>query len=101
MRVSKPYELARFVLDNPDEWLLDRIRISMGLEPESLQGQEYIETHDKLDYKLISYVPVKPRVPLYIIYNTLWPDAAGVMQTWPDVYGYDDVIWKHLQPYVR
>ena len=101
VRVSKPFELARFVLDSPDEWLLDRIRISMGLEPESLQGQEYIETHDKLDYKLISYVPVKPRVPLYIIYNTLWPDAAGVMQTWPDVYGYDNVIWKHLQPYVR
>lgn len=101
VRVSKPFELARFVLDSPDEWLLDRIRISMGMEPESPQGQEYVESHGKDNTKLIGYVPVKPRVPLYILYYTLWPDAAGMMQTWPDVYGYDDVIWKNLQPYMR
>ena len=101
VRVSKPFELARFVLDSPDEWLLDRIRISMGMEPESLQGQEYVESHGRGGKQLIGYVPVKPRVPLYILYYTLWPDAAGMMQTWPDVYGYDDVIWKNLQPYMR
>ena len=100
VRVSKPFELANFVLDNPDEWLLDRIRISMGLSPETERGIDYVSKHHEADHKLISYVPVKPRVPLYIIYNTLWPDADGVLQTWPDVYGYDDVIWKHLQPYL-
>ena len=100
VRVSKPFELAHFVLDNPDEWLLDRIRISMGLSPETEQGIDYVSNHHEEDHKLISYVPVKPRVPLYIIYHTLWPDADGVLQTWPDVYGYDDVIWNHLQPYL-
>lgn len=100
VRVSKPFELAIFMLDNPDEWLLDRIRISMGLSPETEQGIDYIANHHEEDHKLISFVPIKPRVPLYIIYNTLWPDADGVLQTWPDVYGYDDVIWKHLQPYL-
>lgn len=100
VRVSSPFELANFVLDNPDEWLLDRIRISMGLAPETERGIDYVGKHREDDRKLIGYVPVKPRVPLYIIYNTLWPDADGMLQTWPDVYGYDDVIWKHLQPYL-
>jgi murein L,D-transpeptidase YcbB/YkuD len=100
VRVSKPYELARFVLDNPDEWLLDRIAISMGLPPQTDRGREYVESHPNQMHKLIGYVPVKPRVPLYIIYYTLWPDASGILQTWPDVYGYDEVIWRHLQHYI-
>ena len=98
VRVSKPFDLAQFVLDNPDEWLLDRIRISMDLPPMSEQGREYVATHGSDNKKLISYVPVKPRVPIYILYYTLWPDADGILQTWPDVYGYDDVMWKQLKP---
>ena len=69
----------------------------MGLPPEGEQGREYMATHDGTDHKLIGYVPVKPRVPIYILYYTLWPDADGILQTWPDVYGYDDVMWKQLK----
>ena len=102
VRVAKPFELAEFLLDDPDEWLLDRIRISMGLKAATERGQKYLETHPgDEDHKLIGYVPVKPRVPLYIIYYTLWTDENGVLQTWPDVYGYDNVIWNQLQPYVN
>ena len=97
VRVSKPFDLARFVLDEPDEWLLDRIRISMDLPPVGERGMEYVATHGSSNQKLIGYVPVKPRVPIYILYYTLWPDADGILQTWPDVYGYDDVMWKQLK----
>lgn len=100
VRVSKPFDLARFVLDEPDEWLLERIRISMGLAPQTERGEEYVANHKDEDNKLIGYVPVKPRVPLYILYYTLWPDADGILQTWPDVYGYDEALWKKLQNYV-
>ncbi|SFW36140.1 L,D-transpeptidase catalytic domain [Prevotellaceae bacterium HUN156] len=101
VRVEKPYELAVFVLDQPDEWLLDRIRISMGLSAMTDRGRQYLRTHrTDEDHKLIGYVPVKPHVPLYIIYYTLWPDEQGILQTWPDVYGYDRVILQHLQPYL-
>lgn len=102
VRVAKPFELARFVLDSPDEWLLDRIRIAMGLTPETLQGMEYVDSHPEVEdrNKIISYVSVKPRVPLYIIYSTLWPDEYGNFQTWPDVYGYDQVVWNHLSTYM-
>ena len=103
VRVSKPFDLANFVLDNPDEWLLDRIRIGMGLQAETDQGRRWLQAHPEKDdlKKLIGYVGVKPHVPLYIIYNTMWPDESGVWREWPDVYGYDDVIWKHLQPYLQ
>lgn len=102
VRVSKPFDLAQFVLDSPDEWLLDRIRIAMGIPAETERGIDYESNHPESDErnKLISYVSVKPRVPLYIIYYTLWPDESGMMQTWPDVYGYDDVVWNSLKPYM-
>ena len=101
VRVERPFELAHFVLDEPDEWLLDRIRISMGLKPASERGMKYLRAHqDEEDHKLIGYVPVKPHVPLYIIYYTLWPDETGALQTWPDVYGYDRVVIETLKPYL-
>ena len=101
VRVARPFELAHFVLDQPDEWLLDRIRISMGLKAETDRGRQYLRTHqDEEDHKLIGYVPVKPHVPLYIIYYTLWPDENGALQTWPDIYGYDKVVLEHLKPYL-
>ena len=101
VRVERPFELAHYVLDQPDEWLLDRIRISMGLRPATDRGRKYLRTHqDEEDHKLIGYVPVKPHVPLYIIYFTLWPDETGTLQTWPDIYGYDRVVMDHLKPYL-
>jgi murein L,D-transpeptidase YcbB/YkuD len=102
VRVAKPFELAHFVLDNPDEWLLERIRIAMELKPETEQGKNYVATHDEEERKkLIGYVPVKPRVPLYIIYYTMWPNHERTLQEWPDVYGYDKVLWTNLQPMMR
>ena len=103
VRVSKPFELADFVLDNPDEWLLDRIRLGMGKQPQTDQGRQWLRAHpDKDDVKkLIGHVGVTPHVPLYIIYYTMWPDESGVWREWPDVYGYDDVIWKQMQPYLQ
>ncbi len=102
VRVSRPFELARFMLEDPDEWLLDRIRIAMGLTAESVQGMEYEQQHPETEERnqLIGNVPVKPRVPIFIIYYTLWPDTTGELQTWPDVYGFDKVLWEHLKPYV-
>ena len=103
VRVSRPFDLAHFVLGNPDAWLLDKIRIGMGITPVTSQGSQYVSSHPNVDdrNKIIGYVSVNPRVPLYIIYNTLWQDASGQMKKWPDVYGYDAVIWRNLQPYVQ
>ena len=103
MRVSKPFELAEFVLEAPDDWLLDRIRIAMDKTAQTDRGRQYVSSHpdEKERQKVIGYVPVKPHVPLYIIYNTLWYDQDDVLQSWPDVYGYDKVLWQNLQTYTE
>ena len=72
------------------------------------QGRDYIRTHQqeengtgrKLPFKLISYMPVKPHVPLYIIYYTIYPDEYGRVTNYPDVYGYDNLVWNHLKKYL-
>ena len=102
VRVSRPFELAEFLLDNPDEWLLDRIRISMAMYPKTQRGRKYWNEHpDEEDRKLINTQYVTPSIPLYIIYNTMWYDEAGALKTYRDVYGYDQVLWENLQPYLK
>lgn len=101
VRVERPFDLAKFVLNAPDEWLLDRMRISMGMPPITERGINYLRTHRDEENKLVSWVPVNPHVPLYIIYYTRDPDAQGNLQTYPDVYGFDRVIWQYLQPYMK
>lgn len=97
VRVERPFDLACFLLDEPDEWLLDRLRISMGLAPKTERGIKYMENATD-NPRLLGSLDVPTRVPLYIGYYTLYPDASGQLQTWPDVYSYDAVIWRELKP---
>jgi hypothetical protein len=106
--VQRPFDLAHFLLGDIDDWTLDKIRISMDIPPVTTQGIEYIRTHQqeenedgrKLPRKLIGYMPVKPNVPIYITYYTIYPDEYGVVRNYPDVYGYDQQIWNHLKKYI-
>jgi murein L,D-transpeptidase YcbB/YkuD len=108
VRVQRPFDLAHFLLGDIDDWTLDKIRISMDIPPVTSQGKEYISSHTpeenengrKLPHKLISYMPVKPHVPLYILYYTIYPDENGVVRNYPDVYGYDQLIWNHLKKFI-
>ena len=108
VRVQRPFDLAHFLLGNVDDWTLDKIRISMDISPQTEQGKDYVRSHApeenengrKLPHKLISYMPVKPHVPLYIIYYTIYPDEHGLIQTYPDVYGYDKLVWNHLKKFI-
>lgn len=95
IRVEKPFDLACFLLPDMDEWEQDRLRISMDLPPQTDRGKDYLkENADKpRPYRLMTYRDVSPRVPVYIIYYTAYPNpATGRVQTWPDLYGYDKAI---------
>ncbi|MBQ7419780.1 MAG: L,D-transpeptidase family protein [Prevotella sp.] len=108
VRVQRPFDLAHFLLGDIDAWTLDQIRISMDIPPVTEKGRDYVRSHAldedengrKLPRKLVSYMPVKPHVPLYIIYYTLYPDQNGQIQTYPDVYGYDQSVWNHLKKFI-
>lgn len=105
VRVEKPFDLTLFLLDNPDEWLLDKIRLSIDMKPESDKGKQYLEEREEEGnsepVRLIQSTNVSPTVPLTIDYYTLYPNPeTGEMETWPDRYEYDIQIYRHIKPYL-
>ena len=100
VRVEKPLELAFFLLPNADDWLKEKLRISMDFPPKTPRGKEYLKTHrdDPRPLRLISYHDISPRVPLYIVYYTTYPNPEnGRIETRSDVYGYDQAISNALK----
>ena len=88
VRVEKPYNFAVFLLGEKNKKLMDKIK--------------YCMTADSLTDKkmVIRSVKVNPQVPLFITYYTLYPMAGGRMAEYPDVYGYDRVIFTELKKYL-
>ena len=102
VRVQKPFDLACFMLPESDEWFKDRLRISMDITPVTDRGRQYVKEHsdDKRPFRLVTTQQVSPHVPVYIIYYTVYPNPkTGVLETWPDLYGYDKVIGKAGAPF--
>lgn len=86
-----------------DEWEQDRLRISMDLPPMTDRGKEYLEENaeEPRPFRLMRYRDVSPRVPVYIIYYTAYPNpATGIVQTWPDLYGYDKAIASAIDSFL-
>lgn len=83
VRVEKPFDLAQFILKDKDAKLLDDLK--------------YCMTADSLTDKsrVLGSIPVEPTVPLYLTYYTIYPMAGGLVE-YPDVYGYDRVIYEFL-----
>lgn len=107
VRVERPFDLAVFLLKDKDERLIDRIRYSMtaDVSPVGKRKDELTEEQqavaDTLDRRrLIGNVEVKPTVPLYIYYYTLYPDPDGTLRAYNDVYGYDALVWQTLKNYL-
>lgn len=98
VRVQRPFDLACFLFpERPDDWLLDKLRISMGMQPETDKGRKYVTgLEPDAKPKLISWQKVSPRVPIYITYYTLFPVPGGQLTSYPDVYGYDKVLASAL-----
>ena len=103
IRVQKPFDLACFLLQGVDEWTLDKVRIAMDMRPQTVRGHEYLREHagDPRPFKVITYHDVTPRVPVYIIYYTAYPDPeTGLVNFYPDLYGYDQVIRGKMKAFL-
>ena len=95
IRVQKPFELACFMMPEADEWEKDRLRISMDIRPVTERGLTYLREHGGT--RLISNRAVNPKVPVYIVYYTAYPNPkTGLVELWPDLYGYDKIISREL-----
>jgi murein L,D-transpeptidase YcbB/YkuD len=70
VRVERPEELARYVLRDHPEWDGERIRRAM------YSGTE-------------SHVKLKEKIPVHIVYFTVWVDDQGTAHFLPDPYKRD------------
>ena len=100
IRVERPFDFAAFLLDTSDDWLLDKLRISMDIAPQTERGQDYVAS-GRDGHRLVGSLKVSPSVPLYITYFTLYPNVDGQLSAWPDVYGYDELLWRWIKPLTR
>ena len=103
VRVQRPFDLALFMMEKePDEWLVDKLRLSMGMEPETDQGRAYVDSlpPGAKAPSLVKRIDVSPRVPIIITYYTIFQTPDGMLQYYPDVYGYDKAIGEALRPYM-
>jgi murein L,D-transpeptidase YcbB/YkuD len=69
IRVEKPFELARWVLNGPP-WTPAAVNSAMR------SGRE-------------RHVPLPEAIPVYVTYQTVEATADGAVFFWPDVYGHD------------
>lgn len=107
IRVEKPYQLAEFLLGDGNERMKARIKYSMnadvsplGKKSSELTEQQKAVADTLRKDMLIGRVEVKPAVPLFIVYFTLFPDADGTMRRFGDIYGYDEVIFNYLRNFL-
>lgn len=107
IRVEKPFQLAVFLIGEDDKGMTDRVWYSINADVSPL-GKKYNELTEQQRAvadtlkrkKLIGKVNVKPNVPLFIWYYTLFPTTDGRLQAYPDLYGYDTVIYNQLRNYL-
>lgn len=97
VRVELPGDLAFFLLDKDrqtDE-MRAKLDYTMSLDKD-MKGNTPDGKEKKPEWQLRS-VYLKPSIPLFFTYYTLYFDEHGQLSTYPDIYGYDDVLKNHLQ----
>ncbi len=106
VRIEKPFDFSVFLLEDKDDRIIEKIKYSMTADigQSSIGGKNGQETQPKerIDRrKMIGSVAVKPEIPLFITYYTLYPDEHEVIKEYNDVYGFDRIIYLHLRNYLN
>ena len=111
VRVQQPFDLAKFLLGQNDGELIDKIGYSMQADVSVLgsnrrrsyaDDEDYVPPLDTLDRsRLISHCEVKPEVPIFLTYFTLFETPDGSLHKYSDVYGFDRVIYKNIKSYIQ
>ncbi len=77
IRVEEPRKLALYILRNNENWKEDKV-------------DAILKTNSLIT------IPVKPNIPVYIIYFTAWVDSSGVLNFRNDLYNLDSQLEKEI-----
>ncbi|MBQ0049859.1 MAG: L,D-transpeptidase family protein [Bacteroidales bacterium] len=97
VRVQKPLDLAIFLMDNPTDKLIDKIRVAIDKAPLTQEGRQYKET--TAPDKYMKSHSFKPAIPVFLDYYTLYPDSTGKLTEHSDLYNYDKEVAKALDAF--
>ena len=106
VRVKRPFDLACFLLGldaERDAQRLDRLRVAIGQEPLGDEERAWLAEHGEDQTLVLNRCPdlgVRPAVPVYIIYYTIYPNPeSDKLETWGDPYGFDRDLCRALRLY--
>lgn len=88
VRVEKPLELGIFLMSDKKQRMIEKLKYSMTAD--SLADRSMV----------VGSIKVEPEVPIFITYYTLYPMSGGRMADYPDIYGYDKIIYHRLLNYM-
>ena len=98
--MQQPYDLALFLLGEKSEEWAERIKYSM--EANLSQSADDQSSKKKANTpKLVKSLKVTPEVPVFITYYTMYPNQEGNIIEYKDVYGYDNVLYRALEKYLK
>ena len=97
IRLKKPLDLASFLMDDPSDVYMDKIRVAIDKEPLTEEGRRYKANTDPKKY--IKSHRYNPTIPVYLDYFTLYPDSTETFKAYDDVYGYDAPLLKELNKF--
>lgn len=99
VRVERPLDLALFLLGDRSEEYEDKLKYSMTV---NLVNDKDSLKKEKIDKdRLVNTLSVKPAVPLFITYYTVYYDTDGRLVDFADIYGYDEVLLEKLSPFIK
>ena len=79
--------------------LEERLKYSMTV---NLANDKDSVKKSKIDKKkLVNSINVKPEVPLFITYYTIYFDNGNQLVEYQDVYDFDEALIKELMPFVK
>lgn len=93
IRLERPLDLAFFLLEDKEELLMDKIRLSIDLPPQTEEGKELLES---LSYKPMKSLNFPQPVPLFLDYYTVYLSNNGELRYCDDVYQFDAVLLREL-----
>ena len=96
---EKPYELALFMIGKDDEELADRLKYSMTVD--FINDRDSLAKRGINSKRLVSSIPVRPAVPLFITYYTIYYGSNGQLADYQDIYGYDEALEEKLKPFMN
>lgn len=100
IRVEKPFDLAVFMLKDKDERLIEKMRYSMTVNYDTRVNAEERNTQQIDNGMMVRSLAVEPEIPLFITYYTMYPDSQDNIVSYPDIYGYDAVIYDNISRFL-